>query len=199
MKQVINFLSLSVLFINYAVTAASAEAPKAAQEIIKTYEEEEAKVMAKCRDELKPSMQKAVIELQTLKDGLIKSGDLDGALAVRDLITSLQVKVLLNGEDARPDPGSLANIMAKPNDVFYYRVVGRTSGPIWGSDVYTADTALATAAVHAGILKDSQEGIVKVIFKPGRGSYEGATRNGITSAPWGSFALSYSVEKPSSD
>jgi hypothetical protein len=199
MKQIIRCSSLAALFINYAVAVSSANPPAAAQAIVNAYEAEEAEVMAKCREELRPSLQEAIAELQSLKDGFMKSGDLDGALAVRDLLTSLKVKVLLKGKDAKPDPGSFANTQAKAGDIVYYNVVGRASGPIWGTDIYTADTALATAAVHAGILKNAQEGVVKVVFKPGRGSYEASTRHGVTSAQWGNFAISYSVEIPSDD
>ena len=33
----------------------------------------------------------------------------------------------------------------------------------------------------AGVLRDEQEGVVKVMFVAGRDGYEGTTRNGVTS------------------
>jgi hypothetical protein len=55
---------------------------------------------------------------------------------------------------------------------------------IWGTDVYTDDSPLGMVAVHAGILKVGQEGVVRVTLLPGRSRYEGSTRNGITSEDW---------------
>ena len=44
---------------------------------------------------------------------------------------------------------------------------------MWGTDVYTADASLAAAAVHAGVLKVGQTGIVKVTTIPQQPSFEG--------------------------
>jgi hypothetical protein len=48
-------------------------------------------------------------------------------------------------------------------------------------------------AVHAGVLKDGEAGIVKVTFAPGQSSYAGSDKNGVKSSSWGSYDLSYKV------
>jgi hypothetical protein len=69
------------------------------------------------------------------------------------------------------------------------------SGGLWGTDVYTADSAICRAAVHAGLLTDSG-GTVTVIIDTGRPAYRGSTRNGIQSWDFGSYAKSCRLQKP---
>jgi hypothetical protein len=60
---------------------------------------------------------------------------------------------------------------------------------------------LAGAAVHAGVLRNQQAGIVKVTLLPGQENYQGTDRNGVVSQSWQSFPMSFTiapaaVEKP---
>src|SRR5262249_20100063 len=73
-------------------------------------------------------------------------------------------------------------------------VTGRTAGPVWGTDVYTDDSILAAAAVHAGILQEGQTGVVKVTILPGQQSYQGTTRHGVASMPYLRWDGSFRVE-----
>jgi len=93
------------------------------------------------------------------------------------------------------DPGSVKNIPgAAPGQTIAVWVAGQAAGgSIWGSDVYTADSSLARAAVHAGLIGDGAAGTVIVQVLPGRASYEGSTRFGVTSSAYGSYGLSYSL------
>ncbi|MGL4287850.1 MAG: LCCL domain-containing protein, partial [Phreatobacter sp.] len=63
-------------------------------------------------------------------------------------------------------------------------------GSVWGMDVYTADSSVCKAAVHAGALP-RQGGLVSVIPEPGRNAYPGLTRNGITSSNYGPYDGSF--------
>ncbi len=92
------------------------------------------------------------------------------------------------------DPGSLQAFRGRSNEVLRFRVTGSTSGPVWGTDVYTEDSMLAVAAVHAGVLKPGEQGVVRVRILPGRQSYQASTRHGVTSHTWGRWDASYSVE-----
>ncbi len=74
-------------------------------------------------------------------------------------------------------------------------MVGSTSGFVWGTDDYTTDSQLAVAAVHAGVLKPGERGRVRVRVVDGLVTYEGTTRNGVTSRSWGSYASSFRVER----
>ena len=65
-----------------------------------------------------------------------------------------------------------------------------TSGSVWGTDFYTDDSSLCSAAVHAGRITPSG-GRIRAVVTNGLGSYTGSTRNGVTSFSWGSWPGSY--------
>ena len=68
---------------------------------------------------------------------------------------------------------------------------GTISGRLWGTDLYTDDGSIATAAVHAGLITVQHGGVVTIEIRPGAGSYSGSTRNGVTSNNWGAFQGSF--------
>jgi hypothetical protein len=96
---------------------------------------------------------------------------------------------------ADPDPGALSLYHDKIGQSFHFRVTGAVTGSIWGTDVYTVDSPLATAAVHAGVLKVGQTGVVKVTILASPQVYTGATRHGVTSQPYGVFSAAYKVSR----
>ena len=67
------------------------------------------------------------------------------------------------------------------------------AGSIWGSDIYTADSSICTAAVHAGIITLDRGGVVTIEFRPGRSVYGSTVRNGITSNTYGEYPHSFVV------
>lgn len=97
--------------------------------------------------------------------------------------------------NVQPDPGSLTNFQQYAGRTFYFRVTGNHGGSVWGSDVYTTDSQLSTVAIHAGVLKPGQTGIVKVTIMPGQNGYLGSTRNGISSSGYGQYPSSYRIGK----
>ena len=54
-------------------------------------------------------------------------------------------------------------------------------GQVWGTDVYTDDSSIGTAAVHQGLITFASGGTVKIRILPGRASYTGSTRSGVAS------------------
>jgi hypothetical protein len=64
---------------------------------------------------------------------------------------------------------------------------------IWGTDVYTDDSSVCTAAVHAGLIVLNTGGNVTIEIRPGQDSYTPSTRNRVRSdayGPWtGSFVF----------
>lgn len=64
---------------------------------------------------------------------------------------------------------------------------GRPDGRIWGTDLYTDDSAICVAAVHAGLISAANGGKVTIQVQPGASSYAGSTRNGVTSGGWGAY------------
>lgn len=81
----------------------------------------------------------------------------------------------------------------KIGQTFQIRVVGSKSGRIWGDEIYTADSNLNTAAVHAGYVKEGESAIVTIKILPGQSSYPSVTRNGITSIAYNSWDVSYQI------
>lgn len=63
-------------------------------------------------------------------------------------------------------------------------------GTVWGIGVYTADSSICRAAVHAGVIT-AAGGTVTIDSRPGRTSYEGRTRNGVTSKAYGKWPRSF--------
>jgi len=64
---------------------------------------------------------------------------------------------------------------------------GGTPGTVWGSDAYTADSSICTAAVHAGKITLENGGVVTIEFTAGRQTYGATTRNGITTYNYGQY------------
>lgn len=65
-----------------------------------------------------------------------------------------------------------------------------TVGSVWGSGPYTADSAICTAAVHAGAIGPGG-GEVRMVTQPGQSAYAGSSRNGVTTSSWGSYGTSF--------
>lgn len=93
------------------------------------------------------------------------------------------------------DPGSLTGYRDRVGETLFIRVTGDpTAGSVYGSTVYTDDSTLAVAAVHAGVLEPRETGVVKVTILPGQANYDPANRHGVQSRAWGSWVGSYRVE-----
>jgi hypothetical protein len=98
--------------------------------------------------------------------------------------------------NALPDPGSLTNYEVHIGKTFYFTVTGAVQGSLWGTDVYTTDSTLALAAVHVGVLKPGQTGVVKVTMLPSPPAFQGSTKNGVTSSGYGVYRAAFKVGKP---
>lgn len=68
-----------------------------------------------------------------------------------------------------------------------------TENIIWGSDIYTMDSSICTAAVHTGRITLAGGGIVTIEFRPGRSIYGSTLRNGIKSRTYGEYPRSFVV------
>jgi hypothetical protein len=95
------------------------------------------------------------------------------------------------GANAGPAP---ANLMAFQNQFgkeMTYTVTGAQPGGqgtgVWGTDVYTLDSNLAAAAVHAGVLQPGQSGVVRVRIVASPPQFVGSQRNGMGSSGYGHY------------
>lgn len=64
---------------------------------------------------------------------------------------------------------------------------------VWGTDVYTDDSSICTAAVHAGVITFEAGGTFEMTILAGQSSYPGSERNGVTTSQWGSWDRSFAV------
>lgn len=94
-----------------------------------------------------------------------------------------------------PGPQNLSNLGGQVGKVYHFKVTGTNTGSIYGTDIYTLDSQLSTAAVHAGVLKVGQTGVIKVTILSGQNAYQQSSRNGISSYGWGPYTGSYKISK----
>jgi hypothetical protein len=65
---------------------------------------------------------------------------------------------------------------------------------VWGTDIYTIDSSICSAAVHAGKFALETGGPVTIELRPGESAYKGSTRNGITTNNFGPYGSSFVVK-----
>jgi LCCL domain len=110
-------------------------------------------------------------------------------------LTPKQLKTLLDqGFLASDAPANMVDLCDTIGATYYFRLQGTIDGPVWGTDVYTGDSMLAPAAVHAGVVKDGEWAIVKVTVLRPPASYQGSLRKGVTSNHFGRYGSAYKVE-----
>lgn len=73
---------------------------------------------------------------------------------------------------------------------------GGAAQTIWGTDIYTDDSAVCTAGVHVGVIDLVTAGTVTIEMRPGESSYAGSTRNDVISLNYGTWNSSYVVVTP---
>lgn len=64
-------------------------------------------------------------------------------------------------------------------------------GTVWGAEVYTDDSAVCAAAVHAGKLSFERGGRAVIEVRPGQASYRGTDWNGVVSEEYGAWDASF--------
>ena len=83
--------------------------------------------------------------------------------------------------------------------IYRITITGTTGGAIWGTDIYTSDTYIPCAAVHAGFIANGETKEVYIKVVQGLSEYIGSTRNGVSTSGYGGWGLSYQfVSAPSS-
>ena len=68
---------------------------------------------------------------------------------------------------------------------------GTISSRVWGTDLYTDDSSIASAAVHAGLITPQNGGVVTIEIRAGAASYQASTRNGVVSQGYGGWTGSF--------
>ncbi len=92
-----------------------------------------------------------------------------------------------------PQPQNLMAYRGEHGAVYAFEVVGDPEGTVWGTDIYTDDSTLGAAVIHAGLVREGEQAVVFVTVLPGQDQYEGTTRHGITTHSYGHWHGSYRV------
>lgn len=119
-------------------------------------------------------------EVATLRNG----GSVGSAAAGSNNAVTLAADVIAG-------PDNLVGYRNRVGQSFQFLLTGTPSSNVWGTDVYTDNSRLGAAAVHAGVLGVGEIKVVTVKILPGQSSYTGSTRNTITSSSASSYGGSY--------
>ncbi|MFO0879237.1 MAG: LCCL domain-containing protein [Gemmataceae bacterium] len=132
-------------------------------------------------------------QLRPLQEAHARAGRLDEALAIRDRLRTLRATLL----QAQPDPGNLGHLReAQPGTSLLFEVTGSADGVVWGTDIYTGDSTLAVAAVHAGLLAVGERGVVRVTLVDTLNvTFTGSERNGVWSEDFSSWPIGYRLQR----
>ena len=93
-------------------------------------------------------------------------------------------ELVAKGYWGRYTANDIRSLESKIGQSFVVEATGHLRGPLWGTDIYTSDSDLGSAAVHAGILQPGVHGSVKVTIVAPVPIFTGSTRNRMTSATW---------------
>ena len=108
----------------------------------------------------------------------------------RGRLTKKQIRHLLDqGLLAADAPLTMIDLCDPVGATYYFRVTGEAAGPLWGTDVYTGDSAIAVAAVHAGLVKAGESAIVKITVEQPLPRYAGSLQHGVASHEFGPYGI----------
>ncbi|HKW00546.1 MAG TPA: LCCL domain-containing protein [Vicinamibacterales bacterium] len=135
-------------------------------------------------------------QLRALQLAYRDAGRAEDAAAIAANVRALQQRIppvsptltadLVNdGLPGRDEPVRMALFRDRAGETLSFSIRGRDDQPVWGTKVYTDDSALETAAVHAGVLRPGQRGIVKVRVLPGQDHYDGTKQHDVDSTAFG--------------
>ena len=174
-------------------TARGDELPATARRLIDEADKQIQEIEKKAQTQVAARRKKLLADLKALEESFTKEAKFAQAAAVRARIREIEAGPLVRA--ARPDPGTLTNFRGQVGKSFVFEVTGGMNGSCWGTGVYTDDSTLATACVHAGVLKVGQKGLVKVTVLPGQASYPSSTQHGVNSGSWNAWNGSFRVER----
>jgi len=185
-----------------AGTARAEEPPVADPALVEILEEHRAEVgrletryLAARRERERATLAR----LKTLQDEHCRQARLDEALAVREEIRRIErqsAEGLARTDAPVPAaPDTLGWMPLQPGQTFDFTVTGSTQGPVWGTDLYTTDSRVAAAAVHAGALAVGETGVVRITVVESPAEHTASVRHGVSSGRWGRYRTSYRVER----
>ena len=119
---------------------------------------------------------------------LVAYFDRKGRLPQRDI-----QRLLDQGYLAADAPTNFVELADPVGATYYFRVTGAAEGIAWGTDVYSGDSNLAVAAVHAGLVKPGDQAIVKVVSVTPPPQFSGSARHGVTTHDFGRYGSAFTM------
>ena len=117
---------------------------------------------------------------------LIAYFDRGGKLSRRQLR-----KLLQESSVASDAPTNMHGLGETGGTTYYFRVTGVTEGQLWGTDIYSGDSTIGAAAVHAGLLKPGETDFLRIIVVTPPEKFPGTVRNGVTSTEYGRYQYAW--------
>jgi LCCL domain len=109
-----------------------------------------------------------------------------------NLIRTVNFSVTVAGPNAIDSNTNATNQRGKNGQQFSYTCPANiVLNSVWGTDTYTDDSRICSAAIHAGKITQAGGGLVTIEIAPGQASYLGSSRNGVISSSYGSWVGSY--------
>jgi hypothetical protein len=133
------------------------------------------------KQELKLRRDELIERLAEARKDCLRRGSRDDADAIGRLVAQLETEPV---GDVQPAPSNLEGYRSRIGESFLFSVTASSAGPLWGTDIYTTDSSPAKAAIHAGLLRAGESGIIRVTIVERQPNYKGSTRNGVTSSAW---------------
>jgi hypothetical protein len=129
---------------------------------------------------------------------MAEESDIPTIIADMDRIAAEATRFNRNSSNERIEAECTTTIsFAESESATFICPAGCTDGSaVWGTGVYTGDSAICAAAVHAGIISAADGGEVLASYAPGQDSYLGSTQNDVTTNDYGSWGNSFTLEAP---
>ena len=183
-----------------ATDSSDSEVANRAEELIKKFKETIPEELLKRRDHdvihTANSKIAGQIEASTLKATSNQFGDVQVKLADVFVMSSKSTTPEPDNSNVQFGPTHLAEYNNRIGQTFTFKVTGNpAAGSVWGTDVYTTDSALAAVVVHTGLLKPGQTGVVKVTIVPSPPAFIASSLNGVTSSPYQAYPAASRVHK----
>lgn len=107
-----------------------------------------------------------------------------GADATTTTVDEVDVAWRANAVEFREDPNGTEHDYECPPD--------GVEDTVWGTDVYTDDSSVCNAAVHAGLISLDEGGTVTIVIEGPQDAYTGSEQNGVTSSDYPAWPGSFS-------
>jgi hypothetical protein len=114
----------------------------------------------------------------------------------RGKLSRRQLRRLLEQNRVASDaPTSMHGLCETVGTTYYFRVTGVTEGQLWGTDIYSGDSTIGAAAVHAGLLEPGKTDLLRVTVVTPPERFPGTVRNGVTSTEYGRYQYAWRLSK----